>query len=47
MEPQIFVSGVFYREPKAALAWLEAVFGFETTMAIEGPDDDPTSATTR
>ena len=37
-----FVSGIFYREPKVALAWLEAVFGFETTMAIEGPDDDPT-----
>ena len=37
-----FASGVYYREPKAALAWLERAFGFETTMAIDGPDDDPT-----
>jgi uncharacterized glyoxalase superfamily protein PhnB len=37
-----FVSGVYYRDPQAAVAWLERVFGFKTTMAIEGPEDDPT-----
>ena len=45
MEPPdqpTFVPGVYYREPKAALAWLEHAFGLETTMAIDGPDDDPT-----
>ena len=36
-----FVSSVYYREPKAALAWLERAFGFEITMAIDGPDDAP------
>jgi uncharacterized glyoxalase superfamily protein PhnB len=29
-----------YRDPKAALAWLEAAFGFEPSMVILGPDDD-------
>jgi uncharacterized glyoxalase superfamily protein PhnB len=38
----VFVSSVSYRDPKAALAWLERAFGFEVTMAIEGPDGDPT-----
>ena len=33
-----FWSQVFYREPKAALSWLEAAFGFETTMVVEGQD---------
>ena len=27
--------------PKAALAWLERVFGFEITMAIDGPPEAP------
>lgn len=27
-------SGVFYRDPRAALDWLEKAFGFERTMAI-------------
>ncbi|QPC89133.1 VOC family protein [Mesorhizobium sp. INR15] len=27
-------SGVFYRDPWAALAWLEAAFGFERSMVI-------------
>jgi uncharacterized glyoxalase superfamily protein PhnB len=36
-----FVAGVIYRDPKAAVAWLERAFGFETTMAIEGPPDAP------
>ena len=33
-----FSSGVSYRGPRAALAWLEKAFGFETTMVVEGPD---------
>jgi uncharacterized glyoxalase superfamily protein PhnB len=41
MESPTFVSSVFYREPKAALAWLERAFGFELTMAIDGPDEAP------
>ena len=31
-------SGVIYRDPKAALRWLEKAFGFEITMIVEGPD---------
>jgi uncharacterized glyoxalase superfamily protein PhnB len=38
---QPFVASVSYRDPKAALAWLEQAFGFELTMLIEGPDGDP------
>ena len=30
--------GVCYRDPRAALAWLEKAFGFETTMVVENPD---------
>lgn len=41
MEEQVFTSSVHYRDPKAALAWLERAFGFEVTMAIEGPPDAP------
>jgi uncharacterized glyoxalase superfamily protein PhnB len=41
MNEQVFTSSVHYRDPKAALAWLERVFGFETTMAIDGPPDAP------
>ena len=41
MEKSIFTSSVHYRDPKAALAWLERAFGFEVTMAIEGPPDPP------
>jgi uncharacterized glyoxalase superfamily protein PhnB len=37
-----FVSSLSYRDPKAAIAWLADAFGFEISMAIEGPDDDPT-----
>ena len=38
MEDITFVPALTYRDPKAALAWLAAAFGFELTMAIEGPD---------
>ncbi|MGH2365092.1 MAG: VOC family protein [Chloroflexota bacterium] len=37
-----FVASVSYRDPKAALAWLERAFGFEISMLIEGPEGDPT-----
>ena len=42
MEDITFVPSLTYRDPKAALDWLAAAFGFELTMAIDGPDDDPT-----
>jgi uncharacterized glyoxalase superfamily protein PhnB len=32
------ISSVVYRDPKAALAWLERAFGFETAMLVEGED---------
>jgi uncharacterized glyoxalase superfamily protein PhnB len=35
-----FVSAVIYKDPRAALDWLEKAFGFETTMVIEPPDGD-------
>src|SRR5215217_239260 len=41
MDEPTFTTSVHYRDPKAALAWLERVFGFETTMAIDGPPDAP------
>src|SRR5580765_444727 len=41
MEDHVFTSSVTYRDPKAALAWLERAFGFEVTMAIEGPPGAP------
>lgn len=40
MEP-VFTSSVYYRDPKAALSWLEQAFGFEVTMAIDGPPNAP------
>jgi uncharacterized glyoxalase superfamily protein PhnB len=33
-----FSTGIAYRDPRAALAWLEKAFGFETTMVVEGED---------
>jgi len=41
MDEQVFTSSVYYRDPKAALAWLERAFGFEITMAIDGPPEAP------
>jgi uncharacterized glyoxalase superfamily protein PhnB len=41
MDEHVFTSSVHYRDPKAALGWLAAAFGFEVTMAIEGPADAP------
>ena len=41
MEKPVFTAEVFYRDPKAALSWLGDAFGFEVTMAIDGPPDSP------
>jgi uncharacterized glyoxalase superfamily protein PhnB len=41
METPTFTSSIHYQDPKAAVAWLERAFGFELTMAIEGPADAP------
>jgi uncharacterized glyoxalase superfamily protein PhnB len=41
MDKQVFAPSVHYRDPKAALAWLEQAFGFEVTMAIDGPPEAP------
>ena len=41
MDTPTFTADAFYRDPKAALDWLARAFGFEVTMAIDGPDDDP------
>lgn len=42
MDTPTFTAALTYQDPKAALDWLAKAFGFEITMAIEGPDDDPT-----
>jgi uncharacterized glyoxalase superfamily protein PhnB len=31
-------SGLAYRDPRAAIAWLQAAFGLELAMLIEGPN---------
>jgi uncharacterized glyoxalase superfamily protein PhnB len=41
MDTPTFTVAVAYREPRAALEWLARAFGFEVTMAIDDPDDDP------
>ena len=33
-------SALSYKDPKAALRWLEKAFGFEQSMVILGPDDE-------
>lgn len=33
-----FQPSVIYQDPKAAMAWLEKAFGFETAIYIEGED---------
>jgi uncharacterized glyoxalase superfamily protein PhnB len=42
MDSPTFTSAVTYQDPKAALDWLARAFGFEVTMAIDGPEEDPT-----
>jgi len=41
MDGEVFTSSVTYRDPKAAVRWLGEAFGFEVTMAIEGPAESP------
>lgn len=41
MDTPTFTVAATYRQPKAALDWLGHAFGFEVTMAIDGPDDAP------
>jgi uncharacterized glyoxalase superfamily protein PhnB len=41
METSTFTVAACYRDPKAALQWLARAFGFEVTMAIDDPGDDP------
>jgi len=36
----MFTPAIFYKQPKAALRWLEKAFGFEVTLFVEGPDGD-------
>ena len=38
MTHPVFVPNVFYRAPMAALKWLEAAFGFETTTLVTDSD---------
>ncbi len=37
-----FTPALYYQDPKAAVAWLERAFGFETTVAIDGPGGNQT-----
>ena len=41
MDDFVFTPAVFYKDPKAALQWLAQAFGFEVTIAIDGPPDAP------
>src|SRR4029453_7080324 len=41
MDKLTFTPSVYYRDPKAALAWLEQAFGFEATWAMYGPAEAP------
>lgn len=41
MDNPTFTASVYYEDPKAALVWLIDAFGFEITMAIDGPPDSP------
>lgn len=41
MNGPVFTSAVFYQNPEAAVQWLERAFGFEVTMAIDGPPEAP------
>jgi uncharacterized glyoxalase superfamily protein PhnB len=41
MDDTTFTASVYYEDPKVALAWLVGAFGFEITMAIDGPPEYP------
>ena len=47
MSELTFIPAVFYKDPRAALTWLEKAFGFETTMVIEPADGDGNDLGTR
>jgi uncharacterized glyoxalase superfamily protein PhnB len=34
----VFQPDIYYRDPKAALSWLERAFGFETSLVVEDAD---------
>jgi uncharacterized glyoxalase superfamily protein PhnB len=34
----VLSSGIYYRDPRAALKWLEDAFGFTTSMVVENAD---------
>ena len=38
MDRPVFVPAVFYKDPLAALKWLEQAFGFETTTLVTDAD---------
>lgn len=38
MDRPVFIPVVFYKDPHAALKWLERVFGFETTSLVTDAD---------
>lgn len=38
---------IWYRDPRAALAWLEAAFGFETTLVVDDGEGGVMHAETR
>jgi uncharacterized glyoxalase superfamily protein PhnB len=40
-DTQTLTPALFYRDPKAAMSFLERAFGFETVMVIEDPDGGP------
>ncbi|MEZ5323246.1 MAG: VOC family protein [Microthrixaceae bacterium] len=41
MDDDTFVPALTYRDPRAAVDWLRRAFGFELTMAIDGPEGEP------
>jgi uncharacterized glyoxalase superfamily protein PhnB len=41
MDDTTFTASVYYEDPKVALTWLVDAFGFEITMAIDGPPESP------
>ncbi|MGA2951794.1 MAG: VOC family protein, partial [Caulobacteraceae bacterium] len=38
VRPAGMATSVVYRDPRAAIAWLEKAFGFETVMIVENED---------
>ena len=44
--PRNLTPALVYRDPKAAIAWLEKAFGFELTFLIEDGEGGPAHAQT-